>query len=64
MKSLKSFLWGTMLVCIVLILVVLPVSTAMAYTEGPFDPGSGTNIAGIGSEPWVNPVEITTPGSP
>jgi hypothetical protein len=64
MKSRKSYLWGAMLVSIALILSLFPASTAMAYTAGPLYPGLGTNVAGIGSETWVNPNEITTPGAP
>ena len=64
MKSLKSYLWVAMLVSIAVILSLFPASTAMAYTVGPLYPGLGSNVAGTGSEPWVNPDEITTPGAP
>jgi hypothetical protein len=63
MKSLKSYLWGMTLIGIVLLLTFFPFSTAMAYTVGPLNPGLGSNVAGVGSEPWVNPNEISTPGS-
>jgi hypothetical protein len=64
MRLLKSFLRLTMLVSIVLLRPILPVSTVMAYSDGPYIPDSGTNVTDVGSEPWVNPDEIRTPGSP
>jgi hypothetical protein len=45
-------------------LLALSVTSANAYTEGPFNPASGTNVGGIGSEPWLNPGEVTQPGEP
>ena len=64
MKSLKFIYSSSIVMTIMLLLVGLPVSTAMAYTEGPYDTESGTNGIGIGTEPWQNPENITTPGSP
>jgi MBG domain (YGX type)/Bacterial Ig-like domain (group 3) len=52
----------------VLILLIfflaLSVTFASAYTEGPINPASGTNVGGIGSEPWLNPDQVTQPGDP
>ena len=64
MKSSKSILGGSIIMTIMLLVTVLTISTAMAYIEGPYDAGSGTNVVGIGTEPWQNPENLTTPGSP
>jgi hypothetical protein len=64
MKSIKHDLWGILPIVIVLLLTFFPFSNAMAYTVGPLYPGLGSNVAGLGSEAWENPNEITTPGSP
>jgi MBG domain (YGX type)/Bacterial Ig-like domain (group 3) len=61
----KSFFRSTLVLSIIiLVLVALPVSTALAYTEGPNTSGSGSNVAGIGTEAWQNPGNITEPGTP
>jgi len=47
----------------IMLFATLPVSPALAYSDGPRDPGTGTSNSGVGSEPWVDANEITTPGS-
>jgi hypothetical protein len=64
MKTLKSYLRGMILLGIILLLTFFQFSTALAYTAGPLSPGLGSNVPGIGSEPWLNPNDVTTPGSP
>ncbi len=66
MKSLKSILQTTtgMGIIIILLLITLPVSTALADTAGPNNPGLGSNVTDIGTEAWQNPGNITTPDSP
>jgi hypothetical protein len=49
---------------IIVSFVVMPLSSALAYSDGPNNPAVGTNVSTIGTEPWLNPEEITTPGSP
>jgi hypothetical protein len=64
MKSPKSYLRGITIIGIVLLLALFPFSNAIADTVGPLNPGLGSNVAGLGSEEWVDPNEVTTPGSP
>ncbi len=65
MKSLKAVLRGTIIfVIIALLSVALPISSALAYSDGPRDPGAGTNETGVGTETWQNPGNITVSGSP
>ena len=64
MKLSRSFVNLTLVFSMAIMLFAsLPVSSALAYSDGPRDPGTGTNNSGVGSEPWVDPNEITTPGS-
>ncbi len=64
MKLSRSFVNLTLVFSMAIMLFAsLPVSSALAYSDGPRDPGTGSNIRGVGSEPWVDPNEITTPGS-
>ena len=63
MKSIQSILKAILGLTIIILLVGLPASSALADEDGPRNPGSGTNNSTVGSEPWVNPSEITTPGS-
>ena len=46
------------------VIVILPLSTAMADSAGPYNPASGTNLSTIGTQPWIGPGNITVPGSP
>jgi hypothetical protein len=64
MKSPKSYFLGIPIIGTVLLLIFFPFSNALAYTVGPLNPSLGSNVAGIGSEAWENPNEITTPGLP
>jgi len=65
MKSHKYRLRVTIALTVILLLLVAgPVSTALAYTAGPNDAGTGTNVEGAGSVDWVEPNAITSPGSP
>jgi hypothetical protein len=65
MKSNRSIIYGTVMVTIIIILLVtMPVSTALALTEGPNNAGTGTNVGGAGTVDWVEPGAITIPGSP
>jgi len=65
MKSSKSIIRGTIgLTTIILLLVALPGSTALAYSDGPRNANAGTNVSTVGTEPWLNPGNITTAGSP
>jgi hypothetical protein len=66
MKITNKLFRTTMIMAIVTLFVGAPfVSPAMAFTDGPNNPGVGANVSSpIGSEPWLNPEEITTPGSP
>jgi hypothetical protein len=64
MKPYKLIMRGFIITSLLLMVAVFPLSTAMAYNEGPNNPGVGNNVTGIGTEPWNNPTEITTPGSP
>jgi hypothetical protein len=65
MKSSKSIITLIIGLAIIFVLIIaLPGSTAMADSAGPSDPGKGSNLEGIGTEAWVNPGNITSPGSP
>ncbi len=46
------------LTLILLLLVAGPVSTALAFSDGPNDAGIGTNVGGAGSVDWVDPSAI------
>ncbi len=54
----------SVLTIIILILVALPASQALAYSDGPRIAGEGDDVADIGSETWQNPGNITAAGSP
>src|SRR5665647_558048 len=64
MKSLKSIFTGSLALLIILILVAMPISSAMAFADGPNNPGSGSNDTRIGTQTWLNPGNITSPGAP
>ena len=65
MKPFKSILTSALTLAIItLILAVLPVSSALAYTDGPYHAGSGSNRTEIGTEAWTDPGNITAPGAP
>ncbi|OGN94364.1 MAG: hypothetical protein A2Z71_09345 [Chloroflexi bacterium RBG_13_50_21] len=65
MKSLKSILRGiSALTIIILILVALPAPAALADSDGPRNAGAGANQSSIGTEPWIDPGNITSAGSP
>jgi hypothetical protein len=53
-----------MMTMTILLLIILPAQPAMASSDGPFNPGVGSNVPTIGTVPWQNPGEIVTPGSP
>ncbi len=65
MKPIKT-VFKFCLICSIfgLLLIALPSRIAQADTVGPNNPGTGTNVPGIGSETWSNPGDITSPGSP
>jgi hypothetical protein len=63
MKSIQSIMKAILGLTIIMLLVGLPASSALADEDGPRNPGTGTNNSTVGSEPWVDPNEITTPGS-
>lgn len=65
MKKSRSIIYGVIMVTIIiLLLVTMPVLTALAYTAGPNDAGTGTNETGLGTVAWQNPGDITTSGAP
>lgn len=65
MKLSRSFLNLTLVFSLAMMLFASkPVTTTLAYTDGPADPGVGTNLAGIGTDAWLTPANITTPGDP
>lgn len=65
MKACRSILQAVISIAIVIgFVVALPASTALASTAGPLDAGAGSNGTGIGTEPWQNPANITSPGTP
>lgn len=65
MKSSRVIFHGTIMVTIIVMsLVFLPVSTALAFTAGPKEAGAGANVGGAGSVDWVDPNAITSPGTP
>jgi hypothetical protein len=65
MKFYKSHI-NLLIVFVILVLSVVasPATPASANTDGPYNPAVGTNETTIGTEPWQNPGEIATPGSP
>lgn len=65
MKLNKLIFRGTCtLTIIIFLLIALPISTALAYTDGPNNPGQGSNVSGVGTMIWQNPGNITAPGTP
>ena len=65
MKLSKVFLALTLIAGIIIVIVAyLPAPRALALTDGPLNPGLGTNLTGIGTDPWLTPGNITTPGDP
>lgn len=64
MKSFSIIFRSAFIVSFLLSLAIFPLSNAIASSIGPFDPGLGSNITGIGTEAWQTPEEITSPGSP
>ena len=65
MKLSKVFLALTLIAGIIIVIVAyLPAPRALALTDGPLNPGLGTNLTGIGTDPWLTPENITTPGDP
>lgn len=64
MRRFKSVFRSTIIGFILLMLAIFPFSTAMAGSLGPNNPEVGSNVTGIGTEAWVDPGEVTTPGSP
>jgi hypothetical protein len=65
MKSHKSIFQYVAVISIIIILTsISPISKALADTAGPYDPSSGTNQEGIGTEVWQSPENITSSGSP
>ncbi len=64
MYPFKSILRNTAIITIMIILALTPLSSAVADTEGPNNPATGINVSTIGTQPWLNPENITEPGSP
>lgn len=65
MKIGRIFLRGSIAIAILLMVTILPLSTALADSVGPNNPASGSNADYInGTESWSSPQEITSPGSP
>jgi hypothetical protein len=64
MKVYKSVYRVILVIMLILMVLVLPAPSALANSDGPQNPGSGTNVPGIGTVAWQNPGEIVTPGSP
>jgi len=65
MKSFKPILRRAFIfTIIILVLVALPASSALAQSDGPRNAGAGTNQDAVGTESWANPGNITTAGSP
>ncbi len=65
MKPFKAILTSALtFAIIILIFIALPVSSALAYTDGPYHAGSGSNGTGTGTEAWTDPGNITAPGAP
>ncbi len=49
---------------IIVSLVFLPVLPVVGETLGPNNPGTAVNNTDVGTVPWTNPGNITSPGSP
>jgi hypothetical protein len=64
MRSLKLLISSVAMIALLILAIIYPFSSVSAYSDGPYDPAEGSNIEGIGSEIWMNPKEIATPGSP
>lgn len=64
MKSTNFIIRSMIAISMLLSLAILPVTTALAFTVGPYTPGLGSNDPTIGFQAWANPTEISTPGSP
>ena len=65
MKSSKTIIQGTVgLIIIIMLLIALPITSALAYTDGPRNARAGTNVNSVGTEAWINPGNITTAGTP
>jgi hypothetical protein len=65
MRSTTRIFRTAILIIILVFLVSLPLSSAEASTQGPKDAGTGSNVAdSVGTEMWLDPGEVTSPGSP
>ena len=64
MKSIKSIVRNGVVLLLMVILVLIAPASALAEAEGPNIPAFGTNVTTIGTQPWVNPENITESGSP
>ena len=64
MKFKKSIYHVILVIMLFLMVLILPAPPVMAFSNGPYNPGMGSNVPGIGTVPWQNPSEIVTPGSP
>jgi MBG domain (YGX type) len=63
MNKYLSFFRSGLAIIIISILVVIPVSNALAASAGPYDPALGTNLDRPGgTEPWTDPGNIAGPG--
>ena len=63
MKRYLSFFRSGLALTIILMLLVIPASTALAASAGPYDPASGTNLdRPAGTELWTDPGNIAGPG--
>ncbi len=63
MKSFKVFFRSLTVAGLLFMMILIPLSSAAAYSEGPKNPAAGASLPGAG-ETWLNPGQITTPGSP
>ncbi|HSB66474.1 MAG TPA: MBG domain-containing protein [Anaerolineales bacterium] len=65
MNRLRIFLRGSLAIIVLLLVTIFPLSTALADSVGPNNPGLGSNVDYInGTESWSLPEEISSPGSP
>jgi hypothetical protein len=64
MKINKSIYPMILAIMVVLMVLVLPISPALAFSDGPNNPGLGSNVDLNNGVSWQNPGEIVTPGSP
>ena len=63
MKKFMSFLRTSLALSIILMMLVIPASSALAASTGPNDPALGTNLdRPAGTEPWIDPGNIAGPG--